>query len=250
MRSSYYRYINFRCVCFVDCLIGLLTPLLYVSALEREFAGAPEFALNLNSQEANICGWYVLKLDRFEHSDALVEAIVIMKYLPDMEDLQGENRTKVFLSECGTKLYVKEPTVSSFMTTTGIYEGAWRMLLNQPPLYQALVNAHMVSMREVDRIPDRRCRRYVLTVPVGMRLQMGFTNPNTGRQLSGKMGVAITVMNGTNDRGQTVRLDIPHPTVTYIVAIEDEDEGRILRNDPTIGNEFIDFFTNAMHMNP
>lgn len=231
-------------------MIDLLTPLLSVSALEREFEAAPEFALNLNSQEENICGWYVLKLDRFEHSDALVEAIVIVKYLPDMQDLQRENRTKVFLSECGKKLYVKEPTISSFLTTAGIYEGAWRMLLNQGPLYQALVNAHMVSMREVDRIPERRCRRYVLTVPDGIRLQMGFTNPNTGRQLSGSMGVAITIMNGTNATGQTVRLDIPHPTVTYVVAIEDEDEGRILRNDPTIGNEFINFFTNAMNMHP
>ena len=167
-----------------------------------------------------------------------MEALVIHKTIQDLEDLMDPIRkVTVKLMECGTKLLVEEPSVPHYFHTQPdeMFES-----FENAEICRAIQTAHEYKMTSIRSVTSRHTKTYILNIPDGLKCKMGYTNPmNACRVLNGTMSWAVKTF-PNNMTGAGIDLEFRMVTVTYVIAIETEEQ-KIIRN-PSGTAEVTKFF--------
>jgi hypothetical protein len=190
--------------------------------------------LNLSQPEDNVNGFYAFVSESFQFRDESISVVILHKEVLDVEDMRYPGQMIVLsLLECGTKILVEEPAVPHFFHT---HVNQMLHGIKDQEAHRAIRVSHDHNMNAIMLDPARVVKKYILNLPVGMKCQMGYMNPTTGRVLVGSMNLATQKIVFKN-RLMTFTMS----TVTYAIAIDDGDQ-KVVRKNPHVGNEAADFF--------
>jgi hypothetical protein len=149
-----------------------------------------EYEINLSEAEDNPNGFTIYLLPTFQFENKYVEAIVLTKIAPNLEDMIGPDKISVPLLECGTKFLVQEPSVSRVMTTN--YSEAFNGFAPNVHLHENVLSMHVMLLSQIDEIETRCTKRYFLKLLSGYKCKMGYLNPASGERLSGVLHYSTT----------------------------------------------------------
>jgi hypothetical protein len=212
----------------------------YVSDIDSHIR---EFDINLDLCEDNVNGFYAFKTSSFVYNDEDIEAVFLHKTLVDVEDARDKNlMVALRLLDCGTKILVEEPCVPHYFHThvEQMLEG-----IRHPEARRAIEKVHNCTMNDIVDAPDRFLKKYILTLPSGVKCKMGYMNPSSGQVLIGSMNVSEQEYSRGVDAQTGHMLPPLHftmTTITYAIAVDSEKNQKIVRKNPIVGNEADDAF--------
>ena len=173
----------------------------------------------------------------------MIESLVINKTVHDMNDIMEKGRKlDVHMAADGKKLIVIEPPLPSYYHTHSrkMYS---KFVRSDPEMSRAVLAAHDIGMNSVKSNPDNQLIKYVLHLPPGLQVQMGYMNPwNNRRLLKGSIHTVNQVftkaMTGA-DADQKYQMI----TVTYVIALK-TDVAKVIssKKDAGIADEAMEFF--------
>ena len=210
----------------------------------RSSMNIPEYQLKIGNQhgDANaISGILAYKSPPYVEGDELVQAIVIIKHIPDLADARSENPLQMTLLPDGTGVLVVEPAVSEFMKQPppGLYADC------HPDMRNAFTTAHNLT---VTATSGAETESYILRFPDGIIGKMGGMNPpGNGRSLTGNVNVTTTsIQNNKNGRV----IPFTHVTMRFAVLLESKEPQLIRRKQTKTMNDIDDLLqgmSNLMH---
>ena len=182
-------------------------------------------------------GIFAYLSSEFEHTDELIQAVVIHKTVVDLKDLMGSEKLTATLMDCGTKILFEEPVFPNFFLghTDDIFDS-----ITHPALKMTMKNNFQTKANEILSSKVRGVRKFILNLPDGLKCKMGYMNAQNNRRiLSGVMSSAQDVFSAAVT-GAAQDFHNSTLVVTYVIAVDSEQ--KIIRNVVDVGNEVETFF--------
>jgi hypothetical protein len=125
------------------------------------FEDAPVYNLDFARPENNPNGFQVYVPQPFRSSNEQLSAIVLIKLLYDINDVEDQ-ALKLVLSACGTMVFIEEFTIPTNMNTN--YAVSFVGLANTPDLHKSLTEEHQILLFDLDNDLNRTVKRYILNL--------------------------------------------------------------------------------------